>query len=251
MTSADAEGAQPASRALAVIPARGGSKRLPRKNLLPLAGKPLLAYTVQAAVASGAFERVVVSTDDDEIASVAAACGAEPLMRPARLADDHTPSSEVTLAALAALGGSARHPVVAQLLPNCPLRDADDVRSSWAAFRRSGARSQVSVAPYGWQVAWWAVKLGETGGLEPLHPEALSARSQDLPPAYCPTGAIWWSSAAELEATGTFYGPGVRGEPLAWEHAIDIDEAADLALAEALLAVRRQAAWGGQPLARA
>lgn len=220
---------------LAVIPARGGSKRLPRKNVLPLAGRPLLEYTVNAALGSGAFERVVVSTDDDEIAAVAKAAGAEVLSRPAKLANDDTPASEVTLAALTALGGSDRYPVVAQLMPNCPLRDANDVRTSAAAFAAAGAPFQVSVAPYGYQVAWWAMTLAANGELEPLYPEAIKRRSQDLPPAYCPSGAIWWAKSDALESAGTFYGPGVRGEPLTWEHALDIDEAADLELAAVIL----------------
>lgn len=228
-------GGAAAPAALAVIPARGGSKRLPRKNVLPLAGRPLLEYTVNAALGSGAFERIVVSTDDDEIAAVARAAGAEVLSRPAALADDHTPASEVTLAALTALGGSARYPVIAQLMPNCPLRDANDVRSSAAAFAAANAAFQVSVAPFGYQVAWWAMTLAANGELEPLFPEALKRRSQDLPPSYCPSGAIWWAKSAALETARTFYGPGVRGEPLTWEHAIDIDEEADLQLAAVIL----------------
>lgn len=229
------EDAGPPSAALAVIPARGGSKRVPRKNVRRLGGKPLLAYTVTAALASGAFRRVVVSTDDAEVAAAATAAGAEVLARDADLADDHTPSSAVTLDALRALGGADRYPVVAQLLPNCPLRDAADVRASAAAFLASGAPFQVSVAPFGWQVAWWAVRLGEAGAIEPLFPGALAGRSQDLPSLYCPTGAIWWARSAALVSAGTFYGPGVRGEPLPWRHALDIDEPADLELAATLL----------------
>lgn len=224
--------------ALAVVPARGGSKRLPRKNVLPFAGRPLLAHTLEAALGSGVFERVVVSTDDDEIAAVAVAYGAEAQMRDPALADDHTPSSEVTLAVLAALGGAARYPLVAQLLPNCPLRDADDVRASSRAFASSSAGFQLSVASYSWQNPWWAVRLGQTGGIEPLFAEALKSRSQDLPELYCPTGAIWWARSSALEAARTFYGPGVRGEPLDWEHALDIDDQSDLDLAEAILARR-------------
>jgi len=227
---------QPA--ALAVVPARGGSKRLPRKNVLPLAGKPLLAYTLEAALGSGVFKRVVVSTDDEEIAELAVAFGAEAQMRDRALADDHTPSSEVTLATLAALGGAASYPLVAQLLPNCPLRDADDVRSSLRAFVASKGEFQLSVANYGWQNPWWAMQRDQSGIIQPLFTEAIKSRSQDLPELYCPTGAIWLARSHALEESHTFYGPGVRGEPLDWEHALDIDHQSDLDLAEAIL-VRR------------
>src|SRR5690606_28690736 len=121
---------------LAVIPARGGSKRLPRKNLLPLGGLPMIAHTIRAAVDAGCFDRVVVSTDDPELAAVAMEHGAEvPFMRDAAIADDHTPVSAAAVDALqrlAAVGES--YDRVSLLLPNCPLRDADDVRASYDAF---------------------------------------------------------------------------------------------------------------------
>ncbi len=228
---------------LAVIPARGGSKRLPHKNILPLAGKPLLVYTVEAALGSGCFDRVVVSTDDDRIADVARAAGADvPFVRSADTADDHTPVSAVTVDALQRLASQGEHyTVVAQLLPNCPLRDADDVRASFVAFDASAADFQISVTAYGWLNPWWAMKLGEQSQLEPLFEDALRARSQDLAALYCPIGAIWWARSAALATSGTFYGPDVRGFPLAWQHAVDIDDEGDLAMAEALLAMRSPA----------
>jgi len=231
-------GAHERPPALAVVPARGGSKRLPRKNVLPLAGKPLLAYTLAAALDSGVFERVVVSTDDEEIAAVAARFGAEVQIRDPALADDHTPSSEVTLATLARLGGATRYPLVAQLLPNCPLRDADDVRAGFRAFVSSQGEFQLSVANFGWQNPWWALRRDASGTIEPLFKEALESRSQDLPDLYCPTGALWFARSRAFEEARTFYGRGVRGEPLDWEHALDIDHQSDLDLAEAILGRR-------------
>ncbi len=225
----------PAGR-LAVIPARGGSKRIPHKNIRPLGGRPLLAHTVEAALASGCFDRVVVSTDDDAVAAAAREAGAEvPFVRGAAIADDHTPVSAVTLDALERLDAAGeRFAQVAQLLPNCPLRDAGDVRASLAAFEASDAEFQISVTRYGWLDPWWAMQIGDGGRLEPLFPDALARRSQDLAELFCPTGAVWWARTAALRRAGTFYGEGVRGFPLAWRHAVDIDDEDDFAMAEAL-----------------
>jgi N-acylneuraminate cytidylyltransferase len=228
---------------LAVIPARGGSKRLPRKNLLPLGGLPMVAHTIRAATRSGCFARVVVSTDDPELAAVAREHGAEvPFMRDARLADDHTPVSAVAVDALRRLASqSERYELVSLLLPNCPLRDAEDVRASYAAFLAQPFAAQVSVCRYGWLNPWWALRRGEDGAAAPLFPEALKRRSQDLPPLFCPTGAVWWSRADALIEHGTFHQEPRALFELPWDHAVDIDDEADLRLAEALLAMRGRA----------
>lgn len=231
--------AEPPS-SLAVIPARGGSKRIPSKNVRPFGGRPLIAHTVEAAITSGVFRRVVVSTDDEAIAEAALDAGAEvPFLREPALADDHTASSAVTLDALERLEASgSRFTWVAQLLPTCPLRDANDIRASFAAFRSDDRDFQISVVPYGWLDPWWALELGSGNALVPLFADALKQRSQDLPELLCPTGSIWWATCEALRAHGTFYGPGVRGFVLAWQHGVDIDTLDDLAMAETLLAMR-------------
>lgn len=175
----------PGPQPVAVIPARGGSKRIPHKNVRPLGGRPLLAYTVAAALESGVFGHTVVSTDDDAVADAAAAAGATVLQRDPNLADDHTPASSVTAAVAEQLGLSDAQPV-AQLLPNCPLRTAADVRSSFAAFSAGESPAQLSVTRYGWLNPWWAMTL-DGGRLNPVFAEQLKARSQDLPTLYCST----------------------------------------------------------------
>lgn len=226
---------------IAIIPARGGSKRIPRKNIRLLGGKPMLAYTVEAALQSDCFERVIVSTDDAQVAEVARAAGADvPFLRSATIADDQTPVSTVTIDMLERLAAQGRaFDAVAQLLPNCPLRDADDVRASLTAFASSDGAFQISVSAFGWLNPWWAMKLGPASQVEAVFPEALKARSQDLPALYCPNGSIWWAKVDALMRSSTFYGPGLRGFPLKWQHAVDIDEEADFELAELLLARRR------------
>src|SRR5580698_5131234 len=118
-----------AATIVAIIPARGGSKRIPGKNIRPLAGKPIIAYTIAAALESGLFERVVVSTDSEAIAAIARQFKAEvPFLRDQALADDFTPVSSATADALLRLDPAGdRFDSVAQLMPNCPLRTAADV----------------------------------------------------------------------------------------------------------------------------
>ena len=123
---------------LGLIPARGGSKGIPRKNLRELAGKPVLAWTIEAALACPLLDRVLVSTDDDEIAAAARACGAEvPFARPAQLANDDTPDLPVYRHALETLG--YEFDVVAWLRPTAPLRTAEDIAAAVRLLEETGA----------------------------------------------------------------------------------------------------------------
>jgi pseudaminic acid cytidylyltransferase len=225
---------------IAIIPARGGSKRIPGKNIRDLAGRPMIAYTIQAACASGLFERVVVSTDSQEIAKMAERHGAEaPFLRDAALADDVTPVSLATLDALQRLDPDGeRYDTVAQLMPNCPLRSAEDVQQSHAQFRDSDSPSQISIVRYGWQNPWWAMRRNEEFELEPLFRDEMKQRSQDLPELFCPTGAIWWASAEVLRREKTFHLEGRTGWELPWQRGIDIDTPEDWAMVEVLLKMR-------------
>ncbi len=222
---------------LAVIPARGGSKRLPGKNIRSLLGRPAIAYTVAAAIDSGLFAQVVVSTDSEVIAEAARQAGADvPFLREATLADDYTPVSTVTLDALQRLDPrESRFQHVAQLMPNCPLRAAEDVLASYAQFVRTGAESQLSVTRFGWQNPWWAVRRTERLELQPLFEERVTQRSQDLPELFCLSGAVWWAVADVLRREGTFHVPRRTGWELPWQRAVDIDTEADWQLAELLL----------------
>jgi N-acylneuraminate cytidylyltransferase len=223
--------------ALAVIPARGGSRRVPRKNIREMHGRPLLAYTIEAALGTGLFARVVVSTDDAEIADVARGLGADvPFLRDPALADDITPVSQATIDVLDRLdvdGETYLH--VCQLMPNCPLRTADDVLASHRQFTDRPADAQISVARYGWQSPWWAMRRAADGSLDPLFADAMQQRSQDLSELFCPTGAVWWARTDALRRAGTFHLPGRTGWEIDWTHAIDIDTEEDWRLADALL----------------
>jgi N-acylneuraminate cytidylyltransferase len=222
--------------ALAVIPARGGSKRVPGKNIRLLQGRPALAYSIEAARESGLFAAVVVSTDSEAIAAVAEREGAEvPFLRAAALATDDVPVSSATVDALERLDPSGTiYRDVAQLMPNCPLRTAEDVRASYAQFRASGARAQISVTRFGWQNPWWALRRDARFRLDPLFPDRITAPSQTLPELFCPTGAIWWAGHGVLREARTFHVPDRTGWEIAWEHAVDVDTEDDWRMAELL-----------------
>lgn len=231
-------------KCIAIIPARGGSKRIPRKNIVDFFGKPMIAWTIEAAQKSGYFERILVSTDDEEIAQVARDHGASvPFLR-TECADDHSPVSQATLASLkqAEAFWDTSFDTVVQLMPNCPLRNADDIALAIEAFKSKQAVFQISCFKFGWMNPWWAVRLNEQGRGEKLFSEAVSARSQDLPELYCPTGAIWLAQAASLKKTGTFYGVGHVFDPMHWTSAVDIDDYEDMEMAKVVWIMRNQKA---------
>ena len=227
---------------IAIILARGGSKRLPRKNILDFYGKPMLVWTILAALESGKFDRVLVSTDDQEIAQVASANGAQvPFLRNAAY-DDMAPSSEATILALhqAEAYWSETYDVVAQLMPNCPMRDKYDIRSAVENFIDHNHISQISCFRYGWMNPWWAAKINDAGYPEYMFPESRSMRSQDLSSLYCPSGAIWIAHAEALKTANSFYMPEHILHPMSWISAMDIDDENDLQMARACFIIKNK-----------
>lgn len=224
---------------VAIIPARAGSKRIPNKNIVQLQGRPLLAWTVEAALNSCVFDAVIVSTDGREIADAAIAAGAEvPFLR-TKAADEMAPSSEATIHTLRQLAQVGRHfSTVVQLLPTCPLRTGEDIGSALDFLSARNAHFVISCVRFGWTNPWWAAALEDDGQPRWIHPEGRTKRSQDLPPLYAPSGAIWLARRESLLRSGTFYGPGHLFWELPWSHAVDIDTTEDLELASALLEAR-------------
>lgn len=226
---------------IAIIPARGGSKRLPRKNIMLFNGKPMIAWTIEAALQSGMFSRVLVSTDDEEIRQVSIQAGAEvPFLRHAAF-DDYATSSEATLIALqqAEQHWGDNYTSVAQLMANCPLRSCEDIQKAVTHFEQSSASAQISCFKFGWMNPWWAVQLSPEGKPTYAFPEIRDSRSQDLAPLYCPTGAIWIASTTALREHGTFYAPEHVFYPMHHMSAVDIDDHDDLTMAQAFAMVRR------------
>lgn len=229
-------------KCVAIIPCRGGSRRVPGKNIRPLNGKPLVVYAIEAAHQSSLFDAVVVTTDSEEIARIAEQHGAEvPFIRDQKLADDFSPISAATVDALTRIDSAGdRFQLVAQLMANCPLRITEDILASHRQFVASGADTQISVTEYGWLNPWWAMTSDEHNVLSPVFKERMGVRSQDLPRLVCPTGAIWWAKASVLLAHGTFYAPNYSGWAMPWERAVDIDTEDDWSMAEILITLQEE-----------
>lgn len=222
-------------KAIGIIPARGGSKRIPKKNIVDLLGKPMLAWTIEAALESGCFDYLMVSTDDDDIANVAIKYGASvPFMRDT-CADDFSTVSDVIVSALKdeRLPGKGEYTRVAQLMPNCPFRSAADIRGIMARHELGPSGFLLSGVEYGWMNPWWAHEIVE-GEAKPLFPNAIKARSQDLPKILCPSGAIWVAQVDSFLTGGSFYGPGYNFFELSMLSAVDIDTYSDFEFAIAL-----------------
>lgn len=222
-------------RIIAIIPARGGSKRIPKKNIIELGGKPMIAWTIEAALKSKYITRVIVSTDDEEIASISKKFGAEvPFLRD-KNADNHAPISLATIYSLKQLENTelARPDVVVQLMANCPIRDEHDIDTAIENFISKGKKFQISCFKYGWMNPWWAHSIDKNGKAFPVFTEGVKGeRSQDQKTLYCPTGAIWIAETESLYNAGTFYGKDYSFFPIHWIKAIDIDEYEDLEMAD-------------------
>ncbi|SBT09372.1 CMP-N-acetylneuraminic acid synthetase [Candidatus Propionivibrio aalborgensis] len=221
-------------RILAVIPARGGSKGIPRKNICPLAGRPLIAYSILAAHAAKCLDRTVVSSDDDEILAVSRALGAEVLMRPAALADDQADTREVLLHVVREMAKTSYVPdAVMTLQPTSPLRTAAHIDDAIALFEADAtADSLVSCIPVPHIFNPYSVmRKTPEGYLESFLDASQPTRRQDKEPAYARNGA-----AIYITRTGRLpefiYGGRIIPYLMDEESSIDIDTPADLAAAE-------------------
>jgi CMP-N-acetylneuraminic acid synthetase len=226
---------------LAVIPARGGSRRLPGKNLRVFDGEPLVVRAVRAATGIANVCDVLVSTDDAAIADVARAAGAlVPWLRPAALATDAATSADVCLHALdwyESVHGAIDGLVL--LAPTSPLRTRASIDAACRVFAEDPASAVVAVAP-ALSHPMWCFRTVH-GRLQPfMEPNGLTTRSQDLPPAFVVTGGIYVIAPAVLRAGHTFFPEALRPIEVSAREAIDIDTEADWQAAEA--AVRRDGA---------
>lgn len=199
----------------------------------------MLSWSIRAAIESGVFSRVLVSTDSESIAEVARSFGADvPFLRNSA-ADDCASSSEATLVALAQAEEhwGDDYQIVGQLMANCPMRSSKDTKNAFKSFVESGAPAQISSFRFGWMNPWWAARLDEAKCPEWLFPEARSLRSQDLPHLYCPSGAIWLALKSELVKHQTFYVPRHIFYEMSWISALDIDDEADLKMAMTCMSI--------------
>lgn len=180
---------------VAIIPARGGSKRIPRKNIKLFCGKPMVAWSIEAALKSQCFDKVVVSTDDDEIAQVARDNGADiPFMRPVQLADDYTGTIAVIAHAIKALQLAADDQVCC-LYATAPFVQSEDLKRGMTQLEQTKADYAFSVTTYAFPIQR-AIKLTENNRVDMFQPEHFNTRSQDLEEAWHDAGQFYWGTAA-------------------------------------------------------
>ena len=227
---------------LAIIPARGGSKGIPRKNLALLGGRPLLAYTCDAARASRVLTRVVVSTDDQEIAATARTLGVEvPFLRPGALATDYTPMLDVLLDVIHRLEEREgyRPEAVVLLQPTSPFRTGRHIDAAVDLLVSSGAESVVSVIPVPHQFTPASLMRMDGDRLAACSNGDMPLRRQDKPQLFARNGpAVVAVRTRVLVEQSTLYGDDTRGLVMSREDSLDVDDAFDLEMAELLLAAR-------------
>jgi len=227
-------------KVLGLIPAKGGSTRLARKNVAPLGGKPLIQWAAEAARESGVIDRLILSTEDEPLAETAAALGIEvPFLRPAELATDPAGVVDVALHALGTLReGGEEYETLVILLPTCPFRTAADVGDAVRLFGDHRAKFLMSVNEFP-HTPFAALSLSDDAILTPYFPEHLGKKSQEMPKAYRPNGAIHVLDIPSFEEARTYFAQPLVGYVMPIERSVDIDTADDLAMAEALLAARK------------
>ncbi len=227
--------------ALGLVIARGGSKGLPRKNVLPLAGRPVLVHTIEAALACRSLARTIISSEDAEILDIARRAGCPaPFVRPADLADDRSSTVAVALHALEWLEGHERFtPDVVVLLPaTTPLRAGEHIDGALETLRAHVEAEAVVAVTEPDYPPYWMLSLTD-GRLSWLFPEGgRVSRRQDLPQAYRPNGSIYAIRVPALRDQRTFYPRATRGYVMPREVSVNIDSEMDFRLAELLLAKR-------------
>ncbi len=218
---------------VAVIPARGGSKRIPRKNIRRFCGKPMIVWAIEVAMQSGCFDRIIVSTDDSEIAQVALAHGAEvPFVRPPALSDDYTGTIPVVAHAVQwqnTNGDSVKE--VCCIYATAPFLLASDLQRGLQVLRESGADYAFSVTSYAFPIQR-AIRCTTTGRVEMFSPQYFGARSQDLPGAYHDAGQFYWGTAAAWLEEKVIFGPAAAPVILPRHRVQDIDTPEDWTRAE-------------------
>lgn len=218
---------------LAIIPARGGSKGISRKNIRSLAGKPLIGWSIDEAKQASCINRIVVSTEDEEIASVAREFGADvPFMRPAELAADDTPGMAPVLHAISQL---PYYDWVLLLQATSPLRSAEDIDGIWRFCQERDASSAVSICEVG-KHPYWMYQCDTVHHLEPVIKDRPDVTlRQNLPPTYVLNGAIYLARTEWLLEQQNFIGPKTLGYTMPPERSVDLDTPLDWLWVEFLI----------------
>lgn len=218
---------------LAVIPARGGSKRIPRKNIKQFCGKPMIVWSIEAALASGCFDAVVVSTDDVEIAEVAKLHGASvPFIRPAELSDDHTGTIPVIAHAVNWFEAEGCVPdQVCCIYATAPFVTAKAIRNGMEVLEREEVDYAFSVTSYAFPIQR-AIRISQLGRVEMFQPEHFNTRSQDLEEVYHDAGQFYWGLASAWLSGKALFGVNSAPVILPRHQVQDIDTVEDWLRAE-------------------
>jgi len=223
---------------IAIIPARGGSKGLPGKNVKLLGGRPLICHSISAALKAKTISRVIVSTDDDEIANVARECGAEvPFMRPKKLATDNSMVMDAYLYTIDRLANESKELIetFVALLPTTPLRSSEDIDSAVVIFLERDADSVLSVSEAAVPIEWYK-KIGKDGLLSNYLPEVDAVNNrQDHIEAHIPNGAIYVFQTELLRKKRQYYLDKTYAYVMPRSRSADIDELLDFEWAEFLM----------------
>ena len=195
------------AKTIAVIPARGGSKRIPRKNMKPFCGKPMIAYSIEAAIRAGIFDEIIVSTDDEEIADIAKNAGASvPFMRPKELSDDFTATGAVVEHAIKFLQARGdRIKFVCTIYATAPLIDEFYIKLGLEKLRASNAKNAFSCTSMPFPI-WRTFKIAKDGRCEMFWRENFAKRSQDLEEAYQDAGQFYWTNLDAPSSDEIFFG---------------------------------------------
>ena len=223
---------------VAIIPARGGSKRIPRKNIKEFHGKPMIAYSIEAALESQCFDKVIVSTDDVEIAGVAAQFGAQvPFMRPAKIADDYATTLDVMKHAVEWLEAQGDViDAVCCLYATAPFVMPSNLQEGYEALQSGELDYAFSATSYAFPIQR-ALKLNTEGTVEMFQPAHFNTRSQDLIEAYHDAGQFYWGTAEAFKAKRPIFSEQSKVVLLPRKQVQDIDTPEDWELAEALFQV--------------
>lgn len=217
---------------IAVIPARGGSKRLPRKNVLPFLGKPMIVHTIEAAFKSGLFDRIVVSSEDEDILHIAGQAGADQERRAQALATDFATVSQVCRDFLGSEQQQGHHyDILCVLYATAPLRTAEDIRAVVNLVSTGKTETALATTTYS-QPPNQALKIMDGNLLAPMWPDIADLNSKDMPPLCVDNGSTYAVRIQKFLQTGSFIGPDTRGHLMPACRSVDIDTQEDLVLAE-------------------
>ena len=217
---------------LAIIPARGGSKRLPRKNVLPFAGKPLIVWTIEAGLKSRYIDKVIVTSDDDEIQKISLEAGSKIIKRPHKLAKDNTNLNNVIKHAINIF--EEQYDIVMVLQPTSPLRKAEDIDHALEIMDQVKAPAVISVCKANKPLNWH-FSVQANGTLKHILQNKIISDREEYESTYIPNGALYISKTEYFKSTNTFYNDLTIAYIMSQEKSVDIDSQFDFAIAETLI----------------